>query len=185
MSDDKEDKPDSQNKIVKIEEEFLKLYPKIFNNVPKEQREDLVRSFISITKYRSSPFPPVEELQEYEKLYQGCTKIIFDSFAAQSAHRINMEATVIPAQQKQSDRGQVFAFIIAILFLAVAGTCIIMGHDAAGGVIGTFDVVAMVTVFITGKVSQRSNLKEKDIPKQSNEPTKAKRASNKTAKRNG
>ena len=117
---EKDEKPDLQNKVVKVEEELLRINPQIFNNIPQKKRDEIVRSFISITKVRSSPFPPVEELQEYEKLYPGCAKMIFDAFSAQSAHRIKMETTVITSQQSQSSIGQIMAFVIAILFLGVA-----------------------------------------------------------------
>jgi uncharacterized membrane protein len=162
---DKEVKPDIENDLSKVEQELIRTNPQIFQGVPKDKRQEIVRAFVSVTKIHSGPLPPSEMLQGYEAIHPGSAKIIFDIFANQSAHRIKMEDTVVTSQQIQSARGQTYAFIIAILFLAVSALCILKGHDVAGGVLGTIDVLGLVTIFITGKLQQTSNLQQKNPQK--------------------
>ena len=47
--------------------------------------------------------------------------------------------------------GPILGFFIAALFLLAAWDLINKGHDTAGTVLGTIDIVALVTVFITGR----------------------------------
>ena len=47
--------------------------------------------------------------------------------------------------------GLVSAFILALTFLGAATSLIFCGHEVGGTVLGTVDLVALVTVFITGR----------------------------------
>ncbi|MFE5566598.1 hypothetical protein ACFQ68_16550 [Amycolatopsis japonica] len=47
--------------------------------------------------------------------------------------------------------GLIIAFLITLGFLAVSTWIVLAGHDAAGTVICTVDLVALVTVFVTQK----------------------------------
>lgn len=158
-------KPPSQEpevNISKIEEELLKTNPQVFDGIPKAKRQEVAKAVVSITKVHSGPLPPAELLQEYENIYPGSAKIIFDTFVKQSNHRIKMEDTVITSQQKQAQRGQVFALSVALSFLVVSAACVILGHEVSGSIIGTVDVLGIVAVFITGKFYQKSDLNNKN-----------------------
>jgi len=76
----------------------------------------------------------------------------------QSEHRIEMEKFWATQEMKQSGNGQMFAFILAILFLVAAFILIFTGAWIAGTTLGTVDLVALVTVFIVGKRSMKDNL---------------------------
>jgi len=152
---------ESENGINKVDEVLIRTNPQLFKDIPKAKRQEMVRAVVSVTRIHSGPLPPYELIEGYENIYPGSAKLIFDAFEKQTAHRIKMEDTVITSQQRQSGRGQHYALIIALSFLAVAAACILQGHDVAGGVLGSFDVAAMVAIFITGKHKQESNLKEK------------------------
>lgn len=164
MSDDKEIKSESESNstLNKVEEALIRKNPELFQNIPKAQREEMVRAVISITRIHNGPLPPLELIEGYEEVYPGSAKIIFDVFEKQSNHRMKMEDTVITAQQTQSGRGQHYALIIAVLFLAAATVCILQNHDVAGGTLGTIDVLGIVTIFISGKAKQSTNLREKE-----------------------
>lgn len=161
MADEEKDKPDLRNKVVKLEQELLRVNPQIFQGMSPKKREELVKSVISI-KFRSSPFPPFEELQEYEKLHPGCSKLIFEAFENQSAHRLKIEDKVITSQQNQSKTGQFMAFATALAVLGVAGWLTINNHDTVGGILGGFDIVGLATVFIIGNRQQSENLQAKN-----------------------
>lgn len=157
-----ENKPDINLK--KVEAAVIKEHPKIFQNIPKGQREEILRAVFSITKIHNGPLPPLELIEGYENLHPGSAKLIFEIFEKQSLHRMRMEDTVITSQQIQSGRGQNYALIIALSFLCVSGICILMGHDVSGGVLGSVDVLGIVTVFITGNAKKSNSLKQKELP---------------------
>ena len=74
---------------------------------------------------------------------------------------IDMEKTVIPEEQRQSGRGQIFGFIIAIAFLIASFVLILKGFGVYGTIIGSIDLVALVTVFVIGRNTQRKNIQDK------------------------
>jgi hypothetical protein len=52
-----------------------------------------------------------------------------------------------------AQRGQLFGFLIAMLFLGASTAVVLAGHDVAGTILGTIDLVALVTVFVVGRRS--------------------------------
>jgi len=162
MADETPPIPESETSINKVDEVLIRTNPQLFQNIPKAKRQEMVRAVVSVTKIHSGPLPPYELIEGYERIYPGSAKLIFEAFEKQSNHRMKMEDTVITSQQRQSGRGQHYALIIALSFLGVAAWCILEKHDVAGSVLGSFDVLAIVTVFITGKNKQSANLREKE-----------------------
>ena len=79
----------------------------------------------------------------------------------QSDHRIEIEKIAVGSQQKQGMRGQIFAFIIAILAILASVYLSVMGHPFTGGILGGGTVVSLVTLFITGRIIQRRDLQRK------------------------
>ena len=47
--------------------------------------------------------------------------------------------------------GLVFGFLVTLAFLAVATYLIQNGHDVAGTILGSVDLVALVAVFVAGR----------------------------------
>ncbi len=148
-----------------------KINPKTFDGVKKAE---IIRA-ASSTKVHSGPLPDPETLQAYKDIYPESVKIIFDTFQGQTRHRIDMETKVVTSQLSQSKFGQIYAFLIAILFLITSGYCILEGHDVAGGVLGTIDLIGLVTIFIKGKQYQANNLNEKN-PQKTNTKSVSKKA---------
>ncbi len=70
---------------------------------------------------------------------------------------MTLETNVTTEEQRQGSKGQNYGFIIAILFLVAASVLIGLGHDTAGTVLGTIDLVALVAVFVYGKIKQKDN----------------------------
>lgn len=56
---------------------------------------------------------------------------------------------------RQSGRGQIFGFIIAIVVLLLATGLAVTGHEATASVFGGTTIVGLVTVFVLGKKSQK------------------------------
>jgi uncharacterized membrane protein len=147
--------------LQKAEAELIKINPKIFEGLNRNKKVEVIKTFSYAVKVHSGPLPSSETLKEYEEVLPGSAQTIFDVFVKQSNHRMAMESTVVNAQQTQSKWGQNYAFIIAIVVLAAAFACILMGHEVSGSILGSVDLVALVTVFIVGKQYQKQNLDSK------------------------
>jgi len=81
--------------------------------------------------------PSPEDCERLEKLAPGFTKRVLDEVDREGSHRRRTETT-----------GQWMGYSIALVFFAGALVCILTGHQWAGGVIGTFDIVALVSLFL-------------------------------------
>ncbi len=116
---------------------------------------------ISFSHPRRGPLPNPQELADYDKVIPGSAERILAASEKQAKHRIALEQQTVAAQNLQSGRGQLYGFVIAIVCLVFAFITIIAGHDVAGTIMGSIDLVALVTVFVLGKASQRANLRAK------------------------
>ncbi len=80
----------------------------------------------------------------------------------QSNHRIQLEDFAIKEELKQSNRGQMFGFILGIFGMGLAAILAILGHEAIAGIFGTTTIVGLVAVFVIGKNVQQKDLIEKE-----------------------
>jgi uncharacterized membrane protein len=126
-----------------------------------EQALLAVMTKISFSYSRQGPLPPPSELAEYERILPGSADRIIASSEKQLNHRIGIERQTIASQNLQSGRGQLFGFIIAVVGFLCSFGAIAMDHAAAGTIIGTVDLVALVSVFVYGKSAQKTNLEKK------------------------
>ena len=120
-----------------------------------------VMTKISVSYSRQGPLPPPQELAAYEGVLPGSAERIIASSEKQLNHRISIETQTVTSQNMQSGRGQIFGFIIAIVAFLCSFASIAMNHAAAGTIIGTVDLVALVGVFVYGKTAQKSSLQKK------------------------
>ncbi|GGB06798.1 DUF2335 domain-containing protein [Puia dinghuensis] len=112
----------------------------------------------SVTHF-SGPLPPPDILRQMNEIVPGAAAQIINMTVSQSEHRKAMEKCVVEGQTKQSRDGQRYGFAIAIIVILISGFLVYNGHDIAGTILGGVDLVALVAVFVTGKASQKSNLK--------------------------
>lgn len=101
-----------------------------------------------------SSLPSPEDLKQYESASPGLGTEIVRMVQDEQRHLHAVDLAEISLRR----RGQLFGFIIAIAFLAVAGFLISGNHDIAGTVIGSVDLVALTTVFVVGQRTQRSEI---------------------------
>ncbi len=133
------------------------------NDMPEPQRKavEAIMVGMSVKRRFRGPLPSPEMLKEYEQALPGCAERIVSQFEKQAQHRMDMEKKVIPEDQRQSSVGQIFGFILALTFLLVAGILIYYDHDTAGTILGTVDLVALVSIFVIGKYHQRREDQDK------------------------
>lgn len=128
------------------------------SGVSKDEKQ---RIAVQIASYFRGPLPPPEILSAYNQIVEGGAERIFQKFEHQSEHRMELESFAVKEEIKQSGRGQIFGFIIAIFGLALAGLMAYLGHDNFAMVLGGGTIVSLATVFVVGKFNQRAQIKNK------------------------
>lgn len=127
-------------------------------NLQKEQpRKDrgLVHSERSVTEFYSGPFPPANELEHYESVYPGFAEKLMERYVKQSEHRMSLENKAIDSGIKNSARGQVFAFILALVTILIGAFLIYLDKDTLGIVVILSALASLVGVFIYGNKSKK------------------------------
>lgn len=120
-----------------------------------------VRKISTRTSFKG-PLPHPSLLEKYNGIIPNGADRITKMAERQSEHRMKMESDVVHRELNQSGRGQTYGLIIALAFLAVAGFLVYTGHDVAGTIIGSIDLVALVAVFVLGKYYQTKELAGKE-----------------------
>ena len=137
-------------------------------SVPQGQQQpdvDEVEVTKRITTERAElfrgPLPHPESLQEYERIVPGAAERIIRMAETQAEHRQFLEKTVVVGDAKRADKGLYTGFIVALCVLGGAIFLIYRGHDTAGAILASLDIVALVSVFIYGTKSRRDERTEK------------------------
>ncbi|MBI4266931.1 MAG: DUF2335 domain-containing protein [Chloroflexi bacterium] len=102
------------------------------------------------------PIPDPSTLQEYEKVIPGSADRILRMAERQAEHRQFLEKTVIHGDSRRAFYGLWVGAFVALCVLGGAIFLIYTGHDVAGAVIGGLDIVSLVSVFVYGTVSRRT-----------------------------
>ena len=133
----------------------------LLEDMPEPQRKAVRAILVGVSYQRMwrGPLPPPDILKQYNDAFPDGAQKIFESSQQQAKHRMDLENRVIPEDQRQSSQGQLFGFITAMSFLLVSGILGYSGHEVGGTILGTVDLVALVTVFVLGRSSQRKSLK--------------------------
>jgi len=106
----------------------------------------------------AGPLPHPEILQGYENIVPGAAERLLAMVEQQATHRQEMERIVVEGGSRRSWYGLVLGFTLAVLFLVVSTALIVRGHQWAGAVLGSVDLVALVTVFVVGRTEGRQEL---------------------------
>ena len=139
-----------------------RILEQISADLPEERRLafSLVRASIESRTF-SGPTPPPEILREYEAILPGSADRIFTMAEAQQSHRIRLESLAVPARENRANRGQIFALIVALAGLAVAGLAISEGQQWAAIAIGGADLALLAGLFLNAKASGLRGLARK------------------------
>lgn len=127
-------------------------------NLQKErvQKDDNpTRSKQMIAALYSGSFPPAKELEHYESVYPGFAEKLMERYVKQSEHRMSLENKAIDSGIKNSARGQVFAFILALVTILIGAFLIYLDKDALGIVAILSALASLVGVFIYGNKSKK------------------------------
>lgn len=126
-----------------------------------ENVRQIARQEISTSSAFSGPLPPPHILVQYNEAVPNGAERIIAMAEKQANHRMTLESRVVDADIKRSNGGLVAGFIVALAGLAASFFMIDGGHEVAGVIVGTTDIVGLVGVFIYGTVSRRRERKER------------------------
>lgn len=156
-SDSEKEKEEDQ--LLPSEIEIPQEVEDIIDELPEDKQKAVKGMFVSmmIKQSFSGPLPPPSILKGYEDVLPGCAERLVARMEKQSDHRMSLETFVTHEDQKQSGRGQIYGFAIAMIFLIASVILIILSHEVAGTVLGSVDLVALVSVFVIGKYQHRKD----------------------------
>ena len=129
-----------------------------------DERQRAVLSIAMRVEAIASPYLPPSYLREYEQLVPGSAAKTFELVEKQSTHRQELESSVVHGNERRADRGQWLGLAVALSFLAAATVLIALGHDAAGTILGSVDLVSLVGIFVFGKTKQAVEIRRPDPP---------------------
>lgn len=136
----------------------------IFDQLPKEQQQIVLRSVLSIRKREmySGPLPPAEDYDRYEHTLPGAANRILEMAEKQLEHRLNNENKIIDNTIKQTNRGQIFGASVSFFGLIVSFILGMYGHDILAGSIGVTTVISLAVLFVTNREPQRPDTSNKE-----------------------
>ena len=121
------------------------------NNRPRVAHQQFIASTYS------GPLPPAEAFEHYERVCPGAADRIIAMAEQQASHRQELEKRREATISRNSQIGIVSALLLAIFILVGGVICVILGHDWAGGVIVSLDLVSLCAVLVYG-----TNMRDKE-----------------------
>ncbi len=159
---EEKDKENESHELAKIERKLSEIDPTIFSGIPKQKRQQILKSLaITISKTHIGPLPDPDTLSEYSQIIPNGAERIMQMAEKQLDHRIYLEKKVVRGQLTQSNIGQFLAFFIGLAALGSGTYAIVNGYEWSGSVLGLAGLTGLVTAFIKGRDYQNKNLENK------------------------
>lgn len=117
-----------------------------------EQKQE---SYLVAQSLYSGPLPHPDVLEKYENVYPGSASKIFQMAEEQAQHRRNMESENLRLAARDSSRGAVFGFIIALVGI-ISGLIVACLNPSksvniiSGSAISGVSLIAVVRTFVIG-----------------------------------
>lgn len=123
------------------------------------------------TEIACGPIPPPNMLAEYKNVDKRIVDTFLEQWTKETKHRRDLNREKIAVQKDFNKKtfaerrwGQICATIICFAAFFTAAYCVNLGHPTAAGFIGGGALVAIVTVFITGRRhDSKRDVKRKDL----------------------
>lgn len=128
---------------------------KVLEQLTEDQRRVLMGTMVAMEqKMYSGPLPPAEEIEAYEHVCPGAADRIISMSEKALGHRIDNEKLIVREETRQSGRGQILGFILAVFFGAIALVLGLKGHEVLAGLIASGDIVSLAVIFVLNKVPE-------------------------------
>ena len=126
--------------------------------------EERISTITNIQAF-SGPLPSPQMLAEYNTVVSDGAERLLRIFEQQVTHRMELDNKEIELDNKEisndqysieqqfreSNRGQIFGFVIALVGIGSSIYLALHGHDTIAGIFGTTTIVGLVAVFVIGK----------------------------------
>jgi hypothetical protein len=100
-------------------------------------------------------------LKAYDELEPGRAAKLLILAEDQARHRMTLETTHLRSDRRRSWAGLGAGFAVAMTALGCGTWLIFLGHDLSGGAVVGVDLLGLVSTFIYGTQSQRTERIEK------------------------
>lgn len=138
-----------------VQEKLPEDVNKVLEELTEEQRRVLMGTMVAMEqKMYSGPLPPAEEIEAYERTCPGAADRIITMTEKSLDHRMANEKLIVSEETKQSARGQVLGFILAVFFGVIALVLGLYGHEILAGIIASGDIVSLAIIFVLNKVPE-------------------------------
>lgn len=116
----------------------------------------VMRAQITRETYSMQGMLPPQKLKEFDEALDNGAERVFKEITGQTHHRQYLEKTTVDSNNKQSERGQIFAFILFLLVMIGSFAMILLDKDIAGiaGIIAACGTA--LGIFIYGKIAQKN-----------------------------
>lgn len=132
----------------------------VLKSLTPDQRRVIESTMIAMEQRSySGPLPAPEDFAAYEKVLPGSTDRIISMAEKSLDSRINNEKTIIETRLKQSGRGQILGFILALFFVIISLILALTGHEVLAGIIASGDIISLAVIFV---LNREPNKKDKE-----------------------
>ena len=136
----------------------------VLESLTPAQRKVILSTMIAMEQRSySGPLPAPEDFEAYEKVLPGATDRIMSMAEKSLDSRVNNEKAIIDARIKQGVRGQIYGFILALVFIGVATFLALQGHDVLAGIIAGGDIVSLAVIFVLNREPRKKNEEEHNL----------------------
>ncbi len=125
----------------------------VLKTLPEEKQKVIIQALTITQQHHSGPLPDAETIRTYNEVIPNGGDRLMSTVENQLNHRITIEKDGVKRTFNQSSTGQWMAFIIAVVFGVIAWDLSKTGHELSAQILGSFDLVALVAVFVTGKLT--------------------------------
>lgn len=156
--------PENQADLDKVEaadfvEILNKQNPRLFNGLDKKKRDQIVQaisvSFMHVQKSHSGPLPDTETLEGYARIIPNGAERVMAMAEREQEFRHTYTKDVARRQLNQISKGQIFAFILAILGIGGGIFLAHEGKETAGLSTIMGSLAVLVGAFIFGKRQEK------------------------------
>lgn len=102
----------------------------------------------------SGPLPTSSELENYERIVPGSAERIIRMAESYAEHQQSIENKIIDYTRAESSSGQIIAAVLVVVILSVCLIALLHGYEDFAKTLGSWTIVSLALVFVTGKVSK-------------------------------
>ncbi|HHQ4525524.1 DUF2335 domain-containing protein [Aeromonas veronii] len=139
----------ADTKLSRIEDDVL-AHPELLERLIQKPE---IKSMIS-REFFSGPLPPPKVLKSYETILPGTAERIIQMAEREQAHRHSIDTIALNGDINRDKRGQNYGLLLALSFALITVVLGLNGLETLAAIIGSVDLVALVTVFVIGRKSQ-------------------------------